>query len=698
MRRDLFTPTASRRGRGSRADRVAVLRRLTVGRSRAKLVFLSGVFALGLVGVALAGPGGSILSGTGHDDKPGLIKAGPVSSEHGFPDWYRDSNGVELEPCLEPTDACAKPPIPDENKPVAFDANFPDEFFYQLDTATMTGSGGEDFLAEFAVEGAFASAVQQGDQMVFGRVRYRKDAGLKPGETYTVTHPFGTDKLQADDAGHVFVTQDVGVAPGDFKTVMTSRVGPFLTWDTYKDPDPAKRPPAGYVGDGVTPHAVAGSPTGNNFVRVEGPGVAGPNNPDSCKTTGADAWTPHDGLTAEDCIQTNLMTVVGKVSTKGGVEVARATYSTDAAGKAQLDVFAASKPGQNITVENGVPTTTLRNDAAAQGEDYFAHLDVTSVPKTVDVINHGDNPETVKHVTVTDQVTGTATYRNDGDTGGTLKITATSSDKAGSATLEAFGKPIPADGAIDMKAPPASVEVTSSKGGKATIPVVADGTGMGSAPPASEKHPPTVAPTLGASTGGQDKVTLAWEDVATTDASVDHYGVQLLNANGDNVGGLRSTPEQAGKAEQTLTIDNLLPGDYMFTVKAGNADGYGPESVRSAKLTVTVAADTLAITSARWRAGNEFRVVGTSSTSDPRVTVSIYPAVASGPNGTLVPDTTKGPIPGMKDQPLTAAVAPATGTTFDIRLRSGIPATNPGRVIAVSSIGGVSPAFTVRNG
>ena len=96
--------------------------------------------------------------------------------------------------------------------------------------------------------------------------------------------------------------------------------------------------------------------------------------------------------------------------------------------------------------------------------------------------------------------------------------------------------------------------------------------------------------------------------------------------------------------------------------------------------------------------GQRFRVVGTSTTNDTRVTVSIYPAVASGPNGALVPDTTKGPIAGMKDQPLTAAVAPATGTTFDIRLRSGVPATNAGRVIAVSSIGGVSPAFTVRNG
>jgi len=697
MRGNLSNTSPPRRARGL-AKLAAAVRRRSAGRSRTKLVFLAVVFALGLVGVALAGPGGSILSGTGHD-KAGLIKAGPVSSENGFPDWYRDAKGLELEPCLEASDLCAAPPIPDLNQPVAFDANFPDEFFYQIDSADITGSGGENFLAEFAVEGAFASAVQQGDQMVFGRVRYRKDAGLKANTTYKVTHPFGTDTVEADAAGHVFVTQDVGVAPGDFKTVMNSRVGPFLTWDTYQDADPAKRPPAGYVGDGVTPHAFVGSPNDTNFVRVEGLGVAGLNNPDSCKTTGVNPWTQHDGLTAADCIQTNLMTVVGKVSTKGGVEVARATYSTDTAGKTQLDVFAGSKAGQNITVEGtGVTTTPLRADTAAKGEDYFAHLDVSAVPTTVDVINHGDNPQTTKTVTVTDQVTGTATYTNNADTDGTLKLTVTSSDKAGKPVLKAFGNPIPADGIIPLKAPPAAVEVTSTKGGTAVIPVVPDGTTMGAAPAPAAKNPPTVVPTLGASTGGEGKVTLAWKDVAATDSTVDHYGVQLLNANGDNVGTLRSTPKQVGKPEQTLTIDSLLPGDYMFTVKAGNADGYGPESARSSTLTVTVAADTLAITSARFKAGNEFRIGGTSSTSDTRVTVSIYPTIASGPNGTLVPDTTKGPIAGMKDQPLTAAAAPATGTTFDIRLRSGVPTTNPGQVIAVSSLGGVSAPFTVRNG
>src|SRR5439155_1356387 len=63
-----------------------------------------------------------------------------------------------------------------------------------------------------------------------------------------------------------------------------SRVGPsFLQWDASL---PA--PPAGFVGDGITPHAVTGSPCGTNFYRVEGP------------------LLPPGG------VQTNLFTVVGK--------------------------------------------------------------------------------------------------------------------------------------------------------------------------------------------------------------------------------------------------------------------------------------------------------------------------------------------------------------------------------------------------
>jgi hypothetical protein len=370
-------------------------------------------------------------------------------------------------------------------------------------------------------------------------------------------------------------------------------------------------------------------------VRVEGLGVAGPNNPDSCKTTGVNPWTPHDGLTAADCIQTNLMTVVGKVSTKGGVEVARATYSTDSTGKAQLDVFAASKAGQNITVQGGaaVPTTTLRDDATVKGEDYFAHLDVTTVSTAVDVINHSDNPETVKHVTVTDQVTGTATYTNTSGRNAEARRQVVRHGRQ--ARADGIRRPDPGRRHHQHEVAARQRRGHLEQGRHRHHRGRRRWRGHGRRSGPRGEAPPTVAPTLGASTGGVSKVTLACKDVARTDATVDHYGVQLLNANGDNIGALRSTPEQANKADQDPDDRQPAPRYYMFTVKAGNPEGYGPESVKSGKLTVTTAADTVAITSAKWKAGNEFRVAGSSSTTDTRVTVSIYPAVASGPNGTL---------------------------------------------------------------
>ena len=56
-----------------------------------------------------------------------------------------------------------------------------------------------------------------------------------------------------------------------------------------------------------------------NFVKIEGPNVGGAGNPNPCPGS-----TP---TTSPDCIYTDLFSILGKESTRGGVEVARATYS-----------------------------------------------------------------------------------------------------------------------------------------------------------------------------------------------------------------------------------------------------------------------------------------------------------------------------------------------------------------------------------
>src|SRR5215210_4402973 len=137
-----------------------VVRLLRAGRSR-KVVALATLLVLCAGAVAIAAPSGIFTAGSGGPQ--GLVAVGPVNPANGFPDWYRDTNGVELEPCIDPKDAnCALPlEIPDADAPASFPDNFPGEFFYQAANADgLTSAGGNDVLAEFALEGTFAAGGQ----------------------------------------------------------------------------------------------------------------------------------------------------------------------------------------------------------------------------------------------------------------------------------------------------------------------------------------------------------------------------------------------------------------------------------------------------------------------------------------------------------------------------------------------------------
>lgn len=97
---------------------------------------------------------------------------------------------------------------------------------------------------------------------------------------------------------------------------------------------------------------------------------------------------------------------------------------------------------------------------------------------------------------------------------------------------------------------------------------------------------------------------------------------------------------------------------------------------------VTPVPGQVVIATARWRAG-DFRVTGADSLIG--TTVTLYTVAANGQPGTA-----------LGSGVVTAAAAPATGGAFDIRLRNGAaPATNPGRIFAVSTDGGIAGPFTV---
>ena len=197
----------------------------------------------------------------------------------GFPLYYDGANGLALTPCLDPaaTGFCGGPAVivvPNPANPIAFPGNFPDEFPYFDATATMTLPTGGKALLVHAVTGSFfavppaAPVPAAGAQLVFSRLRIRLQR-LLPFGTYTVTHPYGVETLVADIKGAINVTVDSGIAAPGFTGPLAagSRVGPsFLQWDATL---PAA--PAGFIGDGITPHTITGSPCGTNFFKVAGP-------------------------------------------------------------------------------------------------------------------------------------------------------------------------------------------------------------------------------------------------------------------------------------------------------------------------------------------------------------------------------------------------------------------------------------------
>ena len=111
-------------------------------------------------------------------------------------------------------------------------------------------------------------------------------AGLTPG-VYTVTHPYGSFTFTVNATGstvlvngQAFRAEDpIAPSPGvyfppEMRAGVLTGIGPFLTSAAGLVTDPASGHV--YIGDPRVASAVVGSPTGNNFFRIDGPNVGGP--------------------------------------------------------------------------------------------------------------------------------------------------------------------------------------------------------------------------------------------------------------------------------------------------------------------------------------------------------------------------------------------------------------------------------------
>lgn len=214
-----------------------------------------------VVGVLLALLATAILQTPKADAAIDRRNVSNATGDQGFPVWYQDARGRRMQLCLDGTPNCADA--------VPADLTAPDgEAFWWSSEASITRAGGVDALLVLAAEAAFADAGAD-SQVTFGRIRVRVD-NLRPNTQYTITQPYGVMKLRSDGTGVINVTRDVGciAIPCNFNLALRSPVfDGFLRWDGGA--------PQGYLGNPNRLHTVTGSPTGNNFFRIEGPSAGG---------------------------------------------------------------------------------------------------------------------------------------------------------------------------------------------------------------------------------------------------------------------------------------------------------------------------------------------------------------------------------------------------------------------------------------
>ncbi|HET9653636.1 MAG TPA: Ig-like domain-containing protein, partial [Usitatibacter sp.] len=402
-----------------------------------------------------------------------------------------------------------------------------------------------------AVEASFANGTQvvPGQQMTFGRIRVFI-TNLPFSGTYTVYHPYGKWTFNNVAAGdRIFFTEDAGLAcVGTFTCTLGTSIGPFLL--PSPTPGGAEVPPIPDLVAGQDPYYdllvnIGGAKpypgTGKKY--IADPGRIGP-------VTGSPLppFVGNDGVTYNHNIlrvegpngwsmtQTNFNTT-GRLMTGAlpeNVTVDRASYANPAAGSPtniKLDVMAtgtptvnARLPAQPIPVATfpivsfyeapcagtidpntgavlppfsaplGVVQTTMVNaDTKFWGQAHPA-----AVPVSVCVVDQtsvnaaGQVVPTYYNVPVVDEVAITSVLGSSGavyapQNGGSLTITANSSDTAIPASLTAAGYGALVGGTLTvapLAAPPATLTVNSTEGGSATLLVTTKvGVAGGGTPP-----------------------------------------------------------------------------------------------------------------------------------------------------------------------------------------------------------------------
>ncbi|MFM7067394.1 MAG: hypothetical protein ACKO0U_11305 [Gammaproteobacteria bacterium] len=418
--------------------------------------------------------------------------SGPLDAQGMFSQWVVDGNGVGLQAC---TDSYTNDGNP---APCFYD---PVEVGNPLSEALGRGGEAFHFLAEnvftspgtapisgvlvLGVETAFLSPqVTAGFQTQFQRFRTRINVDAVG--VYTVESPWGkkTYRVTAllprgNGQNRMEISEpiDISFAPN---SEVPGLVSPFLIADQAPLLRPEDRP--WYIGDGVTPSTVTGSPCGTNFVRVTAVGLDGIT-PIPINTANNPEGDPVNVFTSR------LFTVSGKRAPTAEVPLSiGAAYFSRSGGIERVTVMAegSTSATQLAGAEVTINGTTL--PLVKEGHRYFGTMTVpgplvagqTTLSVTARDPGLPSIPNT-KTAVLRDFITihkaeatctGTADARICN-----LDVVASSSDD-GSANRDASGAPVAptltlqfdnsvlVDGAVSIQAPvlPATVTVVSSRG------------------------------------------------------------------------------------------------------------------------------------------------------------------------------------------------------------------------------------------
>ena len=431
------------------------------------------------------------------------FNSGPLDSQGMFSEWVVDANGVALQACTDSYTndgnpaPCFYDPI-EVGNPLSESLGRGGEAFLFLAENTFSSPGAAPItgVLVLGVETAFLSpAVTAGFQTQFQRFRTRINVDAVG--IYTVESPWGKKSYRVESLlrrgngqNRMEISEPIDISFEPSSTV-SGLVAPFLIADQAPLLRPEDR--AWYIGDGVTPTTVTGSPCGDNFIRVTAVGLDGVT-PIPINTPGNADGDPINVFTSR------LFTVSGKRAPMAEVPLSiDGAYFSRHAGVDHVTVMAAGSTSATQFANAEITLNGLTMPLIKEGPRYFATLTAPSpvvAGHTTIAITASDpglpSVPNTKTAVLRDFVTiskaeavcsGTDNARSC-----TLTVVANSSDD-GSLHLDANGARIPPtlklqhngaellDGEVTIQALtiPAAVTVVSSRGditgGAATKPV-----------------------------------------------------------------------------------------------------------------------------------------------------------------------------------------------------------------------------------